>query len=149
MQSEPHGTRVCDLKPFYRGAKIPAIGAISIKKLVALMTINDAINGKAFEVFIEKFLVPELWVGAVVVMDNLPADKMASIAPMVQAVDASIINLSPYSPDFNPIELWWSQLKSFLRKFSPTTTKMIDTLIAGSLDLINPHHLKNWFTKCC
>ena len=45
---------------------------------------------------------------------------------------------------FNPIELWWSQLKSFLRKFYPTTTKMIDTLIAGSLDLINPQHLKNW-----
>ena len=101
------------------------------------------------EVFIQKFLVPELWVGAVVVMDNLPAQKMASIAPMIQAVGASIINLSPYSPDFNPIELWWSQLKSFLGKFSPTTTKMIDTLIAGSLDLINPQHLKNGFTKCC
>jgi len=81
-------------------------------------------------------------VGAVVVMDNLPADKMASIAPMIEAVGASIINLSPYSPDFNPIELLWSQLKSFLRKFSPTTTKMIDTLIAGALDLINPQHLK-------
>jgi hypothetical protein len=60
MQSEPHGTRVCDLKPFYRGAKITAIGAISIKKVVALMTINDSMDGKAFEVFIEKFLVPEL-----------------------------------------------------------------------------------------
>ena len=82
---------------------------------------------------IEKFLVPKLWGEAVVVMDNIPADKMDYIAPMIQAVGASIINLSPYSPDFNPIELWWSQLKSFLRKFSPATTKIIDTLIAGSL----------------
>jgi transposase len=81
-------------------------------------------------------------VGAVVVMDNLPAHKMTSIAPMIEAVGATIINLSPYSPDFNPIELWWSQLKSFLRNFSPNNTKMIDTLIAGSLDLINPQHLK-------
>ena len=144
MQSEPYGTRVSDLKPFYRGAKITAIGAISIKKVLALMTMNDSMDGKAFEVFIDKFLVPELGVGAVVVMDNLPADKMASIAPMIEAVGASIINLSPYSPDFNPIELWWSQLKSFLRKFSPATTKMIDTLIAVALDLINPQHLKNW-----
>jgi transposase len=106
-------------------------------------------HGKAFEVFIENFLVLELWVGAVVVMDNLPADKMASIRPMIEAVGASIINLSPYSPDFNPIELLWSQLKSFLRNFSPTATKMIDTLIAVALDLINPQHLKNWFTKFC
>jgi transposase len=81
-------------------------------------------------------------------MDNLPADKMAFIAPMIEAVGASIINLLPYFPEFNPIELWWSQLKSFLGNFSPTT-KMIDTLIAVVLDLINPQHLKNWFTKCC
>ncbi|MEG4963979.1 IS630 family transposase [Microcoleus sp. K4-B3] len=109
----PYGTRVSDLKPFYRGAKVTAIGAISIKKVFALMTMNDSMDGKAFEIFIEKILVPELWVGAVVVMDNLPAHKMASIAPMIQSVGASIINLSPYSPDFNPIELWWSQLRDF------------------------------------
>ena len=30
-------------------------------------------DGKAFSVFVEHFLVPNLWEGAVVVMDNLPA----------------------------------------------------------------------------
>lgn len=96
-----------------------------------------------------KFLVPQLWSGAVVVMDNLRAHKVDLIKPMVEAVGASILCLSPYSPDFNPIELWWSQLKSLLRRFSPTTTKMVDTIIAVALDLMNPKHLKNWFTNCC
>jgi hypothetical protein len=36
-----------------------------------------------------------------------------------------------------------------MRNFSSRLTKMIDRLITGSLDLINPKHLKNWFTKCC
>jgi len=45
---------------------------------------------------------------------------------------------------FNPIELWWSQLKSFLRRFVPTTTPMIDTIIAVALNLMNPKHLRNW-----
>jgi transposase len=121
------GTRVYDLKPFYRGSKVTAIGAISLKKVVALMTIDDSIDGKVFEVFIEQYLVPQLWSGAVVVMDNLPAHKKASIVPMIEAIGARIICLSPYSPDFNPIECWWSQLKSFLRRFAPTTTKMVDT----------------------
>jgi hypothetical protein len=89
----PHGSRVCDIKPFYRVAKFTAIGAISIKKLVALMTMNDSLDVKAFEVFIEKFLVAELGVGAVVVMDHLPAHKIASLAPMIEALGASIINL--------------------------------------------------------
>ena len=48
---------------------------------------------------------------------------------MIKAVGARVLNLSPYSPDFNPIELWWSQLKSFLRQFSPTTTNMVDVLL--------------------
>lgn len=151
------GTRAYDLKPFYRGAKITAIGAISIDRVVALMTMNDSMDGKAFEIFVEKFLVPKLWSGAVVVcvaghprrMDNLSAHKLASIAPMIETVGASILCLSPYSPDFNPIELWWSQLKSFLRRFTPTTPKMIDTVIAVALNLMNPEHLKNWFANCC
>jgi hypothetical protein len=60
MLAHPIALLVCDLKPFNRGAKITAIEAISIKKVVELMTINDSMDGKAFEVFIEKFLVPEL-----------------------------------------------------------------------------------------
>ena len=143
------GTRVYELKPFYRGAKVTAIGAISRNQVVALMTMNDSMDSKAFEVFIQKFLLPQLWTGAVVVMDNLPAHKLASIVPMIESVGASVICLSPYSPDFNPIELWWSQLKSFLRRFAPTTTQMVDTLISVALKLMNPQHLRNWFANCC
>ena len=100
----PPGTRVADIKSFYRGAKVTAIGAISMNKLLAVMTMNDSMDGRAFAVFIEKILCPELWKGAVVVMDNLPAHKLASIVPIIEACGASVICLSPYSPDFNPIE---------------------------------------------
>ena len=143
------GTRAYQKKAFYRGAKVTAIGAISMNKVLALMTMNDAMDGQAFAIFIQHFLCPQLWAGAVVVMDNLPAHKLASIKPMIEAYGASIICLSPYSPDFNPIELWWSQLKSFLRMFTPTTTSMIDQIIAVALNLINPQHFKNWFANCC
>jgi transposase len=112
------GSRVYDLKPFYRGAKVTVVGAISLKKVVGLMTLNGSMNNRAFEVFIEHFLVPNLWEGAVVVMDNLPTHKLGTIEPLIQAAGASLLNLSPYSPDFNPIELWWSQLKSFLYHLS-------------------------------
>lgn len=113
------------------------------------MTLDGAMDGNAFTAFIAHYLVPQLWAGAVVVMDNLPAHKVAAIQPLIQAAGANILNLSPYSPDFNPIELWWSQLKAFLRQFSPTTTKKLDVLIATALDLVNPKHLRNWFANCC
>jgi len=145
----PQGTRVYDFKPYYRGAKITVIGAISFKQVLAVMTLNGSMDGNAFKVFVEKCLLPQLWDGAVVVMDNVPAHKVKAIEPLIQSVGASVVYQSPYSPDFNPIEHWWSQLKAFLRCFSPTTAKMVDVLIATALDLINPQHLHNWFTNCC
>jgi hypothetical protein len=39
------GLRVYDLKPFYRGAKVTVVGAISLTKVVALMTLNGSMDG--------------------------------------------------------------------------------------------------------
>jgi transposase len=143
------GERAYDFKPFYRGSKVSVIGAITSSKVLAVMTMDDSMNAKAFEVYVSKFLVPQLWSGAVVVMDNLTAHKVAAIAPLIEAVGARVVYLSPYSPEFNPIEHWWSQLKSFIRQFSPKTSEVVDILIATAMDLIDSDHLRNWFAHCC
>lgn len=68
----------------------------------------------------------ELWVGACVVMDNLPAHKAIKVREAIKAVGAKVKFLSPYSPDFNPIENCWSKLKEFLRVQEVRTYKQID-----------------------
>ncbi len=143
------GSRAYDFQPYYRGAKVSVIGAISCQKVLAVMSLNGSMDGKAYQVFVEHFLLPQLWTGAVVVMDNLPAHQVAEIKPLIEGVGASVLYLSPYSPEFNPIEHWWSQLKAFLKQFSPKTAAGVDVLIKIALELINPKHLKNWFTICC
>ncbi|MBD1814260.1 transposase [Microcoleus sp. FACHB-DQ6] len=50
---------------------------------------------------------------AAVVMENLPAPQLTSIKSMIEKVGAMVIYLSPYYPDFNPIEMWCSQLNFF------------------------------------
>jgi transposase len=147
------GERAYDYKPFYRGSKVSVIGAITESKVLAvlkdtashIMTLDDSMDAAAFKVYVSKCLVPQLWKGAVVVMDNLPAHKVKAIAPLIEAVGAKILYLSPYSPEFNPIEHWWSQLKAFLRQFSPKTSTRVDLLIKIAIDLMNPEHLRNWF----
>ncbi|MEH2276991.1 MAG: transposase [Nostoc sp.] len=88
----PCGQRAYDLKPFYRGAKVTVIGAISLKKVLAVITMNGSMDGNAFEVFIQKCLLPQLWTGAVVVMDNVPSHKVASIEPLILSLGASVLN---------------------------------------------------------
>ena len=46
------------------------------------MTMENSMDSQAFEVLIAQCLVPQLWSGAVVVMDNLPAHKVDSIKPV-------------------------------------------------------------------
>jgi len=54
------GTRVGGIQPFYRGSKVTVIGAISLNKVLAVITMNDSMDNPAFAVFIEKFLCPQL-----------------------------------------------------------------------------------------
>jgi transposase len=143
------GERAYDFKPFYRGSKVSVIGAISVSKVLAVMTIDDSMDAAAFKVYVSECLVPQLWKGAVVVMDNLAAHKVEAIAPLIEAVGARVLYMSPYSPEFNPIEHWWSQLKAFLRQFSPRTSQRVDMLIKIAMNLMNPSHLRNWFAHCC
>jgi transposase len=143
------GDRAYDFKPFYRGSKVSVIGAITVSKVLAVMTLDDSMDAAAFKVYVSQCLVPQLWKGAVVVMDNLAAHKVEAIAPLIEAVGARILYMSPYSPEFNPIEHWWSQLKAFLRQFSPKTSQRVDMLIKIAMNLMNPSHLRNWFAHCC
>ena len=73
-----------NLSPFDRGSKVSVIGAITVSKVLAVMTLDDSIDAAAFKVYVSKCLVPQLWKGAVVVMDNLPAHKVKASAPLIE-----------------------------------------------------------------
>lgn len=65
------GSRLYTLKPFYRGSRITVMGAMSQKRVLAMKTIGSSMKGDDFKQFLETELLPQLWEGAVVVMDNL------------------------------------------------------------------------------
>ena len=82
-------------------------------------------------------------------MDNLPAHKLAVIEPLIQAAGASILNLSPYSPDFNPIESCWSKLKEYLRTQEARTYEGLNQALSEAIDLVTDKDIIGWFTHCC
>ena len=103
----------------------------------------------AFHKIYTLVLVPQLWLGAVVVMDNLPAHKVIGVTEAIEAVGAKVIYLSPYSPDFNPIEHLWSKLKAYLRKVAARTKDVLHDAIREGLNLISLKDVRNWLTHCC
>ncbi|MHC5859035.1 transposase [Nostoc sp.] len=91
-----------------RGKNVTMIRAMSLEGIIASMTFTGATNASAFETYVTQVLVPNLWPGATIVMDNFSSHKVTGIR---EAVGAKLIYLSPYSPDFSPIENCWSKGK--------------------------------------
>jgi transposase len=62
----------------------------------------------------------------VVVMDNLSAHKVDGIRERIEATGARLCYLPPYSPDFNPIERCWAQVKQHLRAVKARTVSALE-----------------------
>jgi transposase len=78
-----------------------------------------------FLAWIKQALAPTLKPGDVMVMDNLSAHKVAGVRQAIEAKDAKVAYLPPYSPDLNPIEHFFAKLKHLLRK---TKARTVDAL---------------------
>ena len=144
----PCGTRARGTAPRNWGDNVSIVSALSLAGIVETMHLAGAINGEAFLLYLDKFLLPKLWPGAVVVMDNLGAHKLKAVRAKIEAKGARLVYLPPYSPDFNPIELAWSKLKSFLRKAAARTTAALDAAIAEGLKTLTAQNAQNWFHHC-
>ena len=102
------GQRAYSKSPYNRGKNITMIGAIATTGFLAPFTFEGWTNKEAFLTYVTQVLVPQLWTGACVVMDNLPAHKAIKVREAIESIRASVKLLPAYSPDFNRSENCWS-----------------------------------------
>ena len=60
------GERVHDECPGNKGKNVTIIGAMSDEGLIATMSLSGGVNTDSFLVYVEKILLPALWIGAIV-----------------------------------------------------------------------------------
>ena len=109
------------------------------------MVLDGAMNGAAFDLYLEEVRVPTLRSGDIVVMDNLPAHKRAKVRTALAAAGAQLLYLPPYSPDLNPIEMAFAKLKAALRKAAARSREALHAAIARVLATFSPKECKNYF----
>lgn len=144
----PRGTRAFGSAPRNWGDNVSILGALCLRGTLEPMCVNGATNGPVFLAYLEHCLVPQLWPGAVVVMDNLGAHKVKGVREKIEAAGARLLYLSPYSPDFNPIEMAWSKLKTSLRRVAARTTEALDRAIGEGLRAITTTDAHGYFAHC-
>ena len=143
------GSRARGKKPQKRGKNVSLLSALSLKKVVASINIYGSVNAIIFEAFIANKLVQNLWEGAYVIMDNAKINKGDNIRKLIEKTGAKLIYLPPYSPEFSPIENFWSKVKSILRKIKARTYKDLINAITDAMLQVTKTDIYNWFTHCC
>ena len=128
------GSRLIGRLPHGHWKTTTFVAGLRVDGVTAPFVIDRAMNGEIFRTYVERCLVPALSPGDIVIMDNLPAHKVAGVRDAIAAAGAMLLYLPPYSPDFNPIEMLFAKLKTLLRKAAERTIASLWATIGRLLD---------------
>jgi len=142
------GERVVESVPLHSGAQTTTLAVVGLTGLAAPLVLDGAVNGHVFHAYIEQCVAPTLAPGDILLLDNLPAHKVAGVEMLVQARGARLIYLPPYSSDFNPIELVWSKVKTVLRRLKPRPPEALLEALREALLAITTQDIRGWFAHC-
>jgi transposase len=141
----PKGERLRAAVPFGHWKTTTFVAGLRLDGLVAPLVLDGPMNAAAFEAYVEQFLVPTLAPGDIVVMDNLASHKRPKVRELIEAVEARLLFLPPYSPDFNPIKMLFAKLKALLRKAAERTVEGLWFAIGQCLENFTPRECANYF----
>ena len=142
----PRGERVTESVPRNYGPQTSLIGALSLSGVEAVMTVEGAVDTDAFDAYVEHVLRPTIKQGDVLVLDNLSAHHASRIAEVAAECGAEVIWLAPYSPDFSPIELMWSKIKTAMRAAKARTREELERAFKAALELVTESDCFGWFS---
>ena len=144
----PKGEGVSGAVPLGHWEVTTLIGALSLDGVRASFSVDAATDADIFQVFVEQILRPALRPGDVVIWDNLPAHKTPELKSKIEAAQANLLPLPPYSPDFNPIEQCWSKVKEFLRAAQARTSEALEQAVAAAFASVTASDARGWFQHC-
>ena len=108
------------------------ISALNGKKFLAPMCFEGTCDTDLFNVWLKQELLPTLTPGQVLILDNASFHKSIATRKLVESYGCEILFLPPYSPDLNPIEKYWANMKTKIRELLPavaTLSKALDSVI--------------------
>ncbi len=143
----PRGQRLKAKVPHGRWQTMTFLAALRHDRITAPWFIEGPINGEAFQLYVEKVLVPTLQPGDIVIMDNLGSHKGKAVRRAIRATGARLFFLPKYSPYLNPIQQFFAKFKHWLRKAAKRTIETVYDAIGPILDTVTPVECSNYFTN--
>lgn len=111
-----------------RFARQSVISALFGGKFLSPMCFEGTCDTSLFNTWLKQLLIPSLTPGQVLILDNASFHKSIESLKLVEAAGCQILFLPPYSPDLNPIEKYWANMKTKVRELLPKMENFTDAL---------------------
>ncbi len=141
------GHRLRASAPFGHWGTQTFIAALRSDGLTAPWIINQPMNRRIFETYVETQLAPTLQPGDVVILDNLSSHKSEKAKAILKERGAWFLFLPPYSPDLNPIEMAFAKLKAHLRRIGARTIDALWKAVGSICDLYSAEECWNYLRQ--
>ena len=139
------GVRARGAVPRNRGSVTTLIAGVSLAGMSAAMTVEGGTDTAVFATYLERFLLPSLAPGMLVVVDNVGAHQPDRIRQLVAAAGCELVFLPAYSPDLSPIEEAFSKIKALVKAAAARTRAALDAAIAAALHAVTAADAAGWF----
>jgi len=144
----PKGERALGKAPTNWDKNVTLISSISSEGMGPSMSMEGALDGQAFVLYVERFLCPKLKPGQIVVMDNLQVHKTKRARELIEGRGCSLVFLPSYSPEYNPIEEAFSKVKTLLRKAKARSFEALVEATSGALCAVSEQDALGFFAHC-
>jgi transposase len=143
----PRGQRVVGRVPQRRWQAVTLLATLTPEGFGPGFQFAGALDRPVFEAYVERILVPALRPGQTVVLDNLSVHKSARARQLIEAAGCRVRFLPTYSPDFNPIEQAFSQLKARLQRAQARSVAAILDATATAYPAITTDHARRYYQE--
>jgi transposase len=109
----PRGETIEDVKRGNHFERVNVIGALCKGAYFAIECYQRSIDGAFFERWFKDCLLSEIPKGHTIIMDNARFHRKTKLHKLARG-KVRLLFLPPYSPDYNPIEKTWANMKRFL-----------------------------------
>jgi len=144
----PRGERIVEYIPDVRYKRVSIVSTIRVNGKTNPFAYTGTMNGNLFMQYVWECVVPTLKPLDILIMDRSSVHMMKIISEMVESVGANAIYLPPYSPDFNPIETVFSQVKADFKKLKARDVDAICDVATFAFNDITLEQAQNHFKNC-